>query len=60
MLKGVLRKKIWSDLFDNPGRTFQVVIIIAIGAIAVGTITGSLDLIQQPRLHWLEPGRQRR
>jgi putative ABC transport system permease protein len=47
MLTGVLRKKIWSDLFDNLGRTAQVVIIIAIGSIAVGSIVGSLELIQQ-------------
>lgn len=47
MLKGVLRKKIRSDLFDNLSRTIQVVIIISIGSIAVGAIVGSLELIQQ-------------
>ncbi len=47
MLRGVLRKKIRSDLFDNLGRTIQVVLIIAIGAIAVGSITGSMELMQQ-------------
>ena len=36
MLRGVLRKKIWSDLFDNKSRTIQVVIIISIGSLAVG------------------------
>ncbi len=46
MLKGVLRKKIRSDVFDNLGRTIQVVLIIAIGSVAVGTILGSLELIQ--------------
>ena len=54
MLKGVLRKKIRSDLFDNLGRTIQVVIIIAIGSIAVGTITGALELIQRDiTTNWL-------
>ena len=47
MLRGVLRKKIRSDLFDNMGRTIQVVLIIAIGSIAVGSIVGSLKFIQQ-------------
>lgn len=46
MLKGVLRKKIRSDLFDNLSRTIQVVLIIAIGSVAVGSIVGSLALIQ--------------
>ncbi|MCB9079617.1 MAG: ABC transporter permease [Anaerolineaceae bacterium] len=46
MLTGVLRKKIRSDLFDNLSRTIQVVLIIAIGSVAVGTIVGSLELIQ--------------
>ena len=47
MLRGVLRKKILSDLFDNLGRTIQVVMIIAIGSIAVGAIAGSLEFIQR-------------
>ena len=47
MLRGVLRKKIRSDLFDNKSRTIQVVLIIAIGSIAVGSIIGSLEFIQQ-------------
>ncbi len=47
MLRGVLRKKIWSDLFDNKSRTIQVVIIISIGSLAVGAIMGGLELIQQ-------------
>ena len=46
MLTGVLRKKIRSDLFDNLSRTIQVVLIIAIGSVAVGSIVGSLALIQ--------------
>ena len=47
MLRGVLRKKIHSDLFDNLGRTVQVVLIISIGAIAVGSIAGATALIEQ-------------
>lgn len=47
MLRGVLRKKIYSDLFDNWNRTVQVVLIIAIGSMAVGSIVGSLEFIQQ-------------
>lgn len=47
MLRGVLRKKIYSDIFDNLSRTIQVVIIISIGSLAVGSIVGSLEFIQQ-------------
>ncbi len=47
MLRGVLRKKIRSDIFDNLSRTVQVVLIIAIGSMAVGSIMGSLEFIQQ-------------
>jgi len=55
MLTGVLRKKIWNDLFENLGRTVQVVAIIAIGAIAVGSIAGALELIQKDiTANWLE------
>ncbi len=46
MFRGVLRKKIRSDLLDNLSRTIQVVLIIAIGSIAVGSIIGSLEFIQ--------------
>jgi putative ABC transport system permease protein len=42
---GVLRYKIWSDLWDNKGRTFQVVLIIAMGAFAIGMIIGTRNLI---------------
>ena len=55
MLRGVLRKKILSDVFDNLGRTIQVVLIIAIGSLAVGSIMGSLELIQADVLtNWLQ------
>ena len=48
MLFGVLRKKIWSDLFGsgNLARTIQAVLSIAIGALAVGAILGALELIR--------------
>lgn len=47
MLFGVLRKKIWSDLFGsgNLSRTVQAVLSIAIGALAVGAILGALQFI---------------
>ncbi len=35
---GVVRHKIWHDLWENKGRTLRVVAIIAIGAFAVGAI----------------------
>lgn len=40
---GVIKYKIWSDLWCNKGRTIQSVLTIAIGAFAVGmTIGGSI------------------
>lgn len=44
---GVVRHKIWSDLWNNKGRTLQVVLIIAMGAFAVGMIVGSSNLINK-------------
>ena len=43
---GVVRYKIFSDLWKNKARTLQVVMIIAMGAFAVGMIIGSSDLIR--------------
>ena len=43
----VIQYKIWSDLWNNKGGTFQVVLIIAMGAFAVGMIVGSSDLIRE-------------
>ena len=43
---GIVRYKIWGDLWNNKARTFQVVLIIAMGAFAVGMIVGSSDLIR--------------
>jgi putative ABC transport system permease protein len=42
---GVLWDKIWSDLWDNKGRTLQVVLIIAMGAFAIGMIIGTRNYI---------------
>ncbi len=44
---GVIRHKIWYDLWENRGRTLQVVAIIAIGAFAVGAVLGAKALILQ-------------
>lgn len=44
---GVIRHKTWYDLWENKGRTFQVVLIIAIGAFAIGTTMGALELISR-------------
>jgi putative ABC transport system permease protein len=42
---GVIREKIWSDLWSNKGRTLQVVLIIAMGAFAIGTIISARNLV---------------
>ena len=42
---GLLRYKIWSDLWGNKGRTFQVVLIIAMGAFAIGMIITTRTLM---------------
>ncbi|MCB0212177.1 MAG: ABC transporter permease, partial [Anaerolineae bacterium] len=44
---GVIRHKTWYDLWENKGRTFQVVLIIAIGAFAIGTTMGALEFISR-------------
>ncbi len=38
---GVLWDKIWRDLWENKGRTLQVVLIIAVGTFAIGMIVGT-------------------
>lgn len=45
MALGVIRYKIWRDLWENKGRTLRVVAIIAIGAFAVGAIMGGKEFI---------------
>lgn len=42
---GVLRDKLWADLWENKGRTAQVVLIIAMGAFAIGMIIGARDFM---------------
>ncbi|GIK37449.1 MAG: hypothetical protein BroJett011_12820 [Chloroflexota bacterium] len=44
---GVIRYKIWRDLWENKGRTWRVVAIIAIGAFAVGAVLGGKAFIRQ-------------
>ena len=44
---GVIHHKTWHDLWENRGRTLQAVLIIAIGAFAIGTIMGSAQYISQ-------------
>jgi cell division protein FtsX len=46
-MMGVIRHKIWSDLWHNKGRTIQVVLIIAVGAFTVGMILGGSQLMGQ-------------
>ncbi|MBV7326698.1 FtsX-like permease family protein [Chloroflexi bacterium TSY] len=36
--------KIWHDLWSSPGRTLQVVLIIGVGAFAIGLIVGTRNL----------------
>ena len=38
---GVLWDKVWRDLWENKGRTVQVVLIIAVGTFAIGMIIGT-------------------
>ncbi len=42
---GVIQHKIWHDLWYHKARTFQVVLIIAIGAAAIGVIVGARTLV---------------
>ncbi|MBC8444977.1 MAG: hypothetical protein H8D77_02525, partial [Chloroflexi bacterium] len=42
---GNLRYKIWYDLWRNKGRTLQVVLIVAMGAFAIGLIIGTRMLL---------------
>ncbi len=44
---GIIRHKIWYDLWENKGRTLRVVLIIVIGAFAVGTVIGGNEFISQ-------------
>jgi putative ABC transport system permease protein len=42
---GVIRHKIWKDLWANKARTLQVVLIVAMGAFAVGMIVSTRNLV---------------
>ena len=42
---GVIWHKIWSDIWKNKGRTAQVVLIIAIGAFAIGMIITTSEVV---------------
>jgi len=44
---GVIKHKIWYDLWENKGRTWRVVAIIAIGAFAIGAVLGSKEFISR-------------
>lgn len=43
---GVIRYKIWSEVWQNKGRTLQIVLIIAVGAFSIGMIIGGRNLFQ--------------
>ncbi|MCB0209038.1 MAG: ABC transporter permease [Anaerolineae bacterium] len=43
---GVIQYKIWNDLWQNKRRTMQMVLTIAIGALAVGMTLGASDLMR--------------
>lgn len=40
-----LLSKVWFDLWQNKSRTFQVVMVIALGAIGVGLVIGGRNLV---------------
>jgi len=41
----IIWRKVWRDVWDNKGRTLQIVLIIAMGAAAIGMILGTRNLI---------------
>jgi putative ABC transport system permease protein len=41
----IIWRKVWRDVWDNRGRTLQIVLIIAMGAAAIGMILGTRNLI---------------
>ncbi len=43
---GVIRYKIWNEIWQNKGRTLQIVLIIAMGVFAIGMISGGRNLFQ--------------
>lgn len=54
-MMGVIRYKIWQDLWSNKTRTLQVVLIIAVGAFAIGMIISTRNkIIQAMEQGWVE------
>lgn len=52
---GVIRHKIWRDLWANKARTLQVVLIVAMGAFAVGMIITTRNLVVEGmQQSWVE------
>jgi putative ABC transport system permease protein len=52
---GVIRYKIWQDLWSNKTRTLQVVLIIAVGAFAIGMIISTRNkVIEAMQQSWIE------
>jgi putative ABC transport system permease protein len=52
---GVIRYKIWQDLWSNKTRTLQVVLIIAVGAFAIGMIIATRNnTIRVMEQSWLD------
>ena len=50
---GVLWDKVWRDLWENKGRTIQVVLIIAVGTFAIGMIIGTRQfMITGMQMSW--------
>jgi putative ABC transport system permease protein len=47
---GVIRHKIWYDLWKNKGRTLQVVLIVGMGAFAIGMIL-TVRMLIIPEMH---------
>ncbi|MEW5958988.1 MAG: ABC transporter permease [Chloroflexota bacterium] len=43
----VIYSKIWRDVWHNKARTLQVILIIALGAIAIGMVIGARNLIAE-------------
>jgi putative ABC transport system permease protein len=52
---GVIRYKIWQDLWSNKSRTLQVVLIIAVGAFSIGMIIATRNnVIRAMEQGWIE------
>ena len=54
-MMGVIRYKIWQDLWSNKTRTLQVVLIIAVGAFAIGIIISTRNnVVRAMEQGWLD------